>query len=101
MHRIFKRKGDLAARIAEARARQPRRRRPGLEALEARQLLSLTSPQDFRVNVNTSGAQFFSDNASSANGMSVAVWNTNGFGDEDVHAQLFNAQGFRVGQELT
>src|SRR4051812_33003116 len=82
MYRIFKKKHDLAARDTVGRARRPRRQRLGLEALEGRQLMSV-GLNDFLVNVNTSGAQFFSDNASSANGMHVAVWGTNGFGDSD------------------
>ena len=96
MYRIFKKKHDRAATSTEARARRPRRQRLAVEALEGRQLMAV-GLNDFLVNVKTPGAQSFSDNASSANGMSVAVWSTDGFGDVDIHAQLYSASGLRVG----
>src|SRR4051812_8059359 len=49
-----------------------RKRRPSLEALEGRQLMSLGV--ESLVNTTTRNAQFESDNASSANGTSVVVW---------------------------
>src|SRR4051812_29653303 len=99
MQRIFKKQLDPAATSTQTRARRPRRQRLAVEALEGRQLMTVAL-NDFLVNVSTPGAQFFSDNASSANGTSVAVWSTNGFGDVDVHAQLYSASGLRASQEL-
>jgi hypothetical protein len=99
MYRIFKKTHDLAARATEARPRRPRRQHLGLEALEGRQLLSLGN--EFRVNFNTPFAQFSSDSASSANGMSVAVWVTQAGGtNNDIHAQVFSPQGLRLGGEI-
>jgi hypothetical protein len=85
------------------RARRPRRSRPALEALEGRQLLSLSS-NEFLVNTTTRNAQFFSDNASSATGLAVAVW-TDQFStthvDHDIRAQMYNSvSGSRLGPEL-
>src|SRR5262245_3994588 len=101
MYRIFKKKGDIAVNDREGRARRPRRARPGLEALEGRQLLSLAN-QDFLVNTfRTTNIQDLSDNASSSNGMSVAVWrDTFSSTDRDILAQLYNAQGQRRGPEI-
>jgi hypothetical protein len=101
MYRIFKKKHDLAAKNTEARARRKRRQRLGLEALEGRQLLSL-SPVAFTVNTQTAGNQFESDTASSAAG-SVVVWTTNGIGGgstHDIHAQMFNPNGTKRGFEF-
>jgi hypothetical protein len=97
MHRIFRKKHDLAARATESRARRPRRARPGLESLEGRQLLSLGS--EFRVNTGTFATNFDSDNASSANGMHMAVWaDDDGFvGGNVILGQLFTAHNFAVG----
>jgi hypothetical protein len=98
MHRIFKKKHDLAARATESRARRPRRARPGLESLEGRQLLSL-SPTEFLVNTGTFGFQGISDNASSANGMHMAVWESDdGFvGGDVIEGQLLTAHNSAVG----
>src|SRR5438067_8592089 len=100
MYRIFKKKPDLAARNTEARARRSRRQQPGLEALEGRQLLSL-SPTVIPVNANTTGTQFESDTASSTSG-SVVVWTTDGVGSSqhDIHAQRFFPDGSKNGLEI-
>jgi hypothetical protein len=100
MYRIFKKSSDLAARTSDARARRPRRQRLAVEALEGRQLMTV-GLNDFLVNVNTFGTQFFSDNASSANGMHMAVWaSDDGFvGGNVIKGQLYNASGFRVGSD--
>src|SRR3954468_8697413 len=75
------------------------RNRPSLEALEGRQLMSLGV--ESLVNTTTRNAQFESDNASSANGMSVAVWpDTFSSSDHDIRAQLYNANGTPRGSEI-
>src|SRR3954454_7988309 len=100
MHSSHRRtSGTVAAKPVGSRARRPRRSRPGLEALEGRQLMSLGS--EFLVNTKVDGTQFQTDNASSANGMSVAVWVDSFSGtDHDIHAQLYGATGQRVGSEI-
>src|SRR4051812_29689299 len=102
MYRIFKRTGDLSARGTAARARRPRRQRPGIEALEGRQLLSLSSVE-FGVNTTDRNAQFTSDNASAANGIKVVVW-ADQFAtdhvDNDIRAQMYNADGSKRGGEI-
>src|SRR3954468_2866780 len=82
-----------------SRSARTRKRRPSLEALEGRQLMSLGV--ESLVNTTTRNAQFESDNASSANGTSVVVW-TDTFSntDHDIRAQLFNANGTRRGSEV-
>ena len=84
-----------------SRTARTRRRLPSLEALEGRQLMSLGSEFLTPVNTTTRNAQFDSDNASSANGSSVAVWTDtfNAF-DHDIRAQRFNAAGGKVGPEI-
>jgi len=100
MYRIFKKQHDLAVRDTQARPRRSRRQRLAVEALEGRQLLSLGS--EFRVNQSTFPTSFFSDNASSANGMHMAVWaSDDGFvGGNAIKGQLYNASGFRVGDNF-
>jgi hypothetical protein len=76
------------------------RRRPSLEALEGRQLLSLGS--EFQVNSKIQNFQFDSDVASSSNGMSVVVWtDTFSSSDHDIHAQLYNRFQQKQGPEIT
>jgi hypothetical protein len=92
-----------ALKSAESRPRRPRRAPLGLEALEGRQLLSL-SGNEFLVNTTTRNAQFFSDNASSASGLSVAVWgdqSSTTHTDNDIRAQMYTAFGSRLGPELS
>src|SRR4051812_42218467 len=99
MYRILTKKRDPAFSITEARSRRLRRQRPALEALEGRQLLSLGS--EFLVNSRIANDQTASANASSSNGMSVAVWDDEfSSTDHDIRGQLFDSSGFRLGTEL-
>src|SRR4051794_15802861 len=100
MHRLFMKRDPAAG--GGRRGRHPRRQRPGLEALEGRQLLSL-SPTVIPVNANTAGSQSESDTASSASGVSVVVWTTDGVNGpsvHDIHAQMFFSNGSKKGQEI-
>jgi hypothetical protein len=108
MQRIFKKKHDLSARNAEARARRRRRQRLGVESLEGRQLLSLL-PGESVVNGGSGSfrQQFESANASTADGRSVVVW-TETFNDtnpskidHDIFAQLYDAGGNKVGGQIS
>jgi hypothetical protein len=73
----------------------PRRSRPALEALEDRVALSLGS--EFGV-ATPLGIQRTSDNASSTNGMAVAVWvDRISASNTDIKAQRFNSAGQKVG----
>jgi hypothetical protein len=89
------RQGPLPSRARD------RKRRPSLEALEGRQLLSLGPEMILPVNTTTRNNQFDADNASSSNGSSVVVW-TDQFSvtDHDIRAQLFNSAGAKVGPEI-
>jgi hypothetical protein len=70
--------------------------------LEGREMMSISSEFFAPVNTKTSGSQFLSDTASSANGSSVAVWvDTFSPTDHDIKAQPFNSAGARIGPELT
>jgi hypothetical protein len=81
--------------------RRRTRRHLGLESLEGRRLLSLGAEFPATVNSKTNLAQFDSDNASSANGSSVAVWTDTFAGtDRDIRAQRFNSSGGKVGPEI-
>src|SRR3954466_15766516 len=86
--------------ISSPRARD-RKRRPSLESLEGRQLMSLGAEFIGPVNTTTRGPQFDSDNATSSNGFSVAVW-TDAFSstDHDIRAQRYNSAGGVVGSEI-
>src|SRR5262249_61236406 len=99
MHLFRPKSKDTALKAAASRTRCPRRQQPGLEALEGRQLMSLGS--EFLANTTTRNNQFESDNASAANGISVAVW-TDTFSntDHDIRAQMFNANGTLRGPEI-
>jgi hypothetical protein len=79
--------------------RRSTRRRPSLESLEGRQLLSLG--QEFTVNTITQNAQYDSAVAKSSNGMSVVVW-THAYSptDHDIHAQLYNRFEQKQGPEI-
>ncbi|WP_165066303.1 hypothetical protein [Paludisphaera rhizosphaerae] len=77
------------------------KRRPRLETLEGRQLMSLASEISGTVNTTTRNAQFGSVNASSANGSSVVVWvDTFSATDHDILAQRLNSAGQKVGPEI-
>jgi hypothetical protein len=95
----FLRRRSLRHDTAPASARS-RKRRFGLEVLEGRELMSISS--EFLVNTKTINGQFLSDNATSANGSSVVVWGDS-FSptDIDIKAQRFNALGQKVGPEIT
>ena len=92
MSRLFHR------RISSPRARRAGHR-PQVEALEPRVALSLGS----EFGIATSGAnEFGSANASSTNGMSVAVWvqhvrTSGGRSLDKIDAQVYSASGSRVG----
>jgi hypothetical protein len=71
------------------------KRKPAIETLEGRQLMSLGA--EFLVSVPTPAAQVQSANASSTNGSSVVVWTDFSHGDAQISGQLFNSQGGKVG----
>src|SRR5262245_7143719 len=78
-----------------------RRRRPSLEALEGKQLLSLGPQIVGTVNTKTINAQYGSDNATNAGGDSVVVWtDTWSPTDTDIRAQRYNSFGAKVGPEI-
>ena len=84
---------------ALSRPARSRKRRPSLEALEGRQLLSLGA--ESLVNTTTRNDQFDADSASSANSMAVAVWtDTFSSTDHDIRAQLYNVNGSPRGSEI-
>ncbi len=98
---VFRRNsGHPLAGFTRSRPRRSRTCELGLEALEGRVTLSLVG-SEFLVNSTTRNAQFASDNASSSNGMSVAVWvDTYSNTDHDIRAQLYNSSGGRAGPEI-
>ena len=78
--------------------RDRRRRRPGLEALEGRQLLSLGA--EFQVNSSTSSDQFEARTAIGGNG-SVVVWTDfTTSSDHVIRAQLFNSFQQKLGPSI-
>jgi hypothetical protein len=82
-------------------ARRAQRRRPALETLEGRALLSFIGSIQ-RVSFNPEATDNTdSDNASSANGTSVAVW-VNAFAptDHDIWAQFFDGTGHPNGSPI-
>ncbi len=82
-------------------ARRDLNRRPLLESLEGRELMSLGAESPATVNTRTINDQFDSANASSSNGSSVAVWvDTFSPTDHDIRAQRFNAAGNKTGPEI-
>ena len=99
---VFRRNsGHPLAGFTRSRARRSRTRELGLEALEGRVALSLFGGPEFLVNSTIRNAQLASDNASSSNGMSVAVWvDTYSNTDRDIRAQLYNSAGLRAGPEI-
>jgi hypothetical protein len=101
VRRFFTRRDGAAATgtAARATARRLRRRRPGLEALEPRTLLS------FAGSLRQVGARYGENsspaNARSANGTSVAVWiHSAPEAGPHVYAQRFDAQGDPAGPPL-
>lgn len=97
-------------RIKSQLGMKPARRR-GLsasmqgESLESRELMTLNPSVNFSVNTTRPNYQEHSANASSANGMSVAVWAHRNGGDYstnmDIRGQLYNADGSKRGGEFT
>ena len=90
---------NVAAKSFGSGRRRTRRRRPDLEALENRNLLSFIGSEQLvstQSHDNTS-----SDNASSSNGTSVAVWvNTFNSADHDIWAQRFDQYGRLTGTPI-
>ena len=81
--------------------RKSTRRRPSMDLLEGRQLMSV-GPEFFApINTTTRNNQFNSDNASSNNGTSVVVWtDTFSSSDHDIRAQRFDRFGSKLGPEI-
>jgi hypothetical protein len=96
IRRLFNGRGGApgASPVAGPAARRARRRRPALEALEGRALLSFSGPAQLISTNFPPTDDTDSDNASSANGTSVAVW-VNAFSptDHDIWAQRFDNLG--------
>ena len=89
---------DVAARAAGSVARRLNRRRPTLESLETRNLLSfIGSEHQVSLDPNTN---FASDNASSSNGTSVAVWDAFSSTTPDIWAQRFDRFGNPTGAPI-
>ncbi|MGE3820196.1 MAG: hypothetical protein AB7I30_12320 [Isosphaeraceae bacterium] len=75
------------------------RRRPVLESLEDRQLMSLAS--EFGINAVTSNESFDSDNAKSGNGASVVVWTDfSSSANKVIRAQRLGFEGIKNGPEI-
>ncbi len=90
-------------RSAESRISPTRRnnkKRPALETLEGKQLLSLGLGPEFPVNPPTQGIQQGAVNATSTNGSSVVVWTNYTGGHADILAQRYNSLGNKVGSEI-
>src|SRR5215469_12549371 len=88
------------ARTGTREGAQPRAVRPlECEALEDRMLLSQTGAQLF---ANALGGEAHAATASAPDGRSVAVWQepAGRFGFTDIHAQLFDAAGHKVGGNI-
>ncbi|WP_422924386.1 hypothetical protein [Singulisphaera sp. PoT] len=78
-----------------------RKRKPALESLEGRQLMSVGPEFYAPVNTTTRNAQYDSDNATSNNGTSVVVWtDTYSNTDHDIRAQRMDRYGNKVGPEI-
>ena len=89
---------DVAARAAGSVARRLNRRRPTLESLETRNLLSfIGSEHQVSLDPHTN---FASDNASSSNGTSVAVWDAFSSTTTDIWAQRFDRFGNPTGAPI-
>jgi hypothetical protein len=100
-HFFTSREGSTpAAKSAWPGTRRSRRSRPGLEALEGRELMSLGAPflVDSGMNASRGGPLV----ATSSNGTSVFVWNqaANVTGGNEILAQRSNTAGFKLGPEI-
>ena len=89
---------DVAARAAGSVARRLNRRRPTLESLETRNLLSFIG-SEHQVSLDPH-SNFASDNASSSNGTSVAVWDAFSSTTTDIWAQRFDQFGNPTGAPI-
>jgi hypothetical protein len=100
IRRFFTGRGAAPATSSNAGpgSRRGRRRRPALETLEGRELLSLVGPEQ-RVSVNGQPTDNLeSATASSDNGTSVAVWvNAYSQSDHDIWAQRYDEFGQPTG----
>src|SRR4051794_4300172 len=84
-----------------------RKRRPSLEALEGRRLMSVGTEDFGTVNTTTRNAQLGSVNATSPGGFSVVAWvdtfsdgvNGRPF-DLDIRAQLYDHSSNKTGPEI-
>jgi hypothetical protein len=92
---------SAAGQAAGPGARRARRSRPALESLEGRTLLSFYGSEHL-ISLNPQVSDNFeSDNASSRNGTSVAVWvNTFSGTDHDIWAQRFDQTGRATGAPI-
>ena len=102
MIRRFFTSSESAAATAKAirpKTRRSRRSRPALEGLEQRNLLSLAGMPH---QVSTlSGTNYYSQNASSANGTSVAAWfNFSSTAGGHIYAQRFDTLGNPTGSVI-
>jgi hypothetical protein len=90
-----------AEKVARRETRRLRRSRPALETLEGRTLLSFFG-SEHRVSLNPENSvNSNSDNASSSNGNSVAVWvNAASANDHDIWAQRFDNLGNATGAPI-
>jgi hypothetical protein len=96
---VTSREGASAAETAAGNAtRRSRRSRPALEALEGRALLSGFGSERLVSHNPQATNNFGSDNASSSNGTSVAVWvNAYSASDHDIWAQRFDKNHNEIG----
>jgi hypothetical protein len=82
------------------RTRRTRRRRPAVEALEGRALLSFLGSESL-VSLNPQNTMNFdTDNASSPDRTSVAVWVNDDSGKYDIWAQRFDSLGRAAGAPI-
>jgi hypothetical protein len=91
----------MMKRLHTTRERRSRKRRPELEALEGRKLMTIgLYPMFGTVNTKTVGAQLAPHNATSADGNSVVVWTDAAGPDHDIRAQRYNSSGGKLGPEI-
>ncbi len=81
------------------KAPKPVRRRPELERLEDRTVPALVG-SEFHVNTTTMGDQYTAANATSSNGMSVAVWVDHSGPSSQIAAQMYDSNGNPMGHEI-
>jgi hypothetical protein len=100
MNLFHRKKRTHLSSATASRLRRQRRQRPGLESLEGRQLMSLTSGT-FQVNTRQGLSDNNSDTASSPGGIRVVAWE-DGYSntDHDIYAQMYNPDGSRRGGQI-